>query len=46
MATKKKDLQIAVIGLGRFGSITMLYALTKKLKPLGIRYPEERILIG
>ncbi|MGI6328805.1 MAG: TrkH family potassium uptake protein [Dethiobacteria bacterium] len=31
---------------GRIGPLTMLYALTNRLKPAGVRYPEEKILIG
>lgn len=37
---------LLTIFVGRIGPLTMLYAMTKKLKLLGIRYPEGRILIG
>ncbi|MEW5920447.1 MAG: TrkH family potassium uptake protein [Bacillota bacterium] len=31
---------------GRIGPLTLLYALTRRFNPGGIKYPEERILIG
>lgn len=31
---------------GRIGPLTLLYTLTRRLKPSGLRFPEERILLG
>jgi trk system potassium uptake protein TrkH len=41
-----KTLIIITMYAGRLGPLTLLYALTRKLKPSGVKYPEERILIG
>jgi trk system potassium uptake protein TrkH len=41
-----KTLLIITMYAGRLGPLTMLYALTRKFKARGVRYPEERILIG
>lgn len=46
LTTTGKTLLIITMYAGRIGPLTMLYALTRKLKPKGVRYPEERILIG
>jgi len=41
-----KILLIITMYAGRLGPLTMLYALTRRSKASGLRYPEERILIG
>ena len=41
-----KFLIIITMFAGRIGPLTLLYALTRRLKPGGVKYPEERILIG
>lgn len=41
-----KILLIITMYTGRIGPLTLLYALTRRFKPSGIRYPEEKILIG
>ena len=41
-----KFLIIITMFAGRIGPLTLLYALTRRFKPGGIKYPEERILIG
>jgi trk system potassium uptake protein TrkH len=46
LSTTGKLLLIITMYAGRIGPLTLLYALTRKFKPSGIRYPEEKILIG
>ena len=46
LTTPGKTLIIISMYTGRLGPLTLLYALTRKLKPSGVKYPEERILIG
>ena len=46
LSTTGKFLLILTMYAGRIGPLTLLYALTRRFKPSGIRYPEERILIG
>ncbi len=41
-----KLLLIVAMFAGRIGPVTLLYALTRRFNPGGIKYPEERILIG
>ena len=37
---------IITMFVGRIGPLTLLYALVRKFNPGGVKYPEERILIG
>lgn len=46
LTTAGKILLIITMYAGRLGPLTLLYALTRKSKASGVRYPEERILIG
>jgi len=39
-------LLIITMFAGRIGPLTLLFALTRRFNPGGIKYPEERILIG
>lgn len=41
-----KLLIIITMFVGRIGPLTFLYALARKFNPKGVKYPEERILIG
>ncbi len=45
-STAGKVLLIITMYVGRIGPLTLLYALTRRHKPSGIRYPEEKIIIG
>jgi len=46
LTTTGKALIIITMFTGRLGPLTMLLALTRKVHPVGVRYPEEKILIG
>ncbi|MDO9535498.1 MAG: TrkH family potassium uptake protein [Bacillota bacterium] len=46
LSSSGKVLIIITMFAGRVGPLTMLYALTRRFRPTGLRYPEERILIG
>ncbi len=41
-----KLLIIITMFVGRIGPLTLLFALAKRFNPGGVKYPEERILIG
>ncbi len=46
LTTTGKVLIIITMFTGRLGPLTMLLALTRKARPVGVKYPEEKILIG